>query len=105
MEKRIIAISVSLKAFDEVQRLRGERTWTGWLLQLIAKEHPDNQVIKDEIANLPKKKAKAEKPRKEKKAKSSKKAKAEKTDKEQQPQPTQEQMTAAEVSAPETRKS
>ena len=94
-----------MKAFDEVQRLRGERTWTGWLLQLIQKEHPDNQVIKDEIATLPQKKEKVKKPKKEKKAKVEVSAPTTEKPAEQTAQPTQEQMTAAGVSSPEMRKS
>jgi len=53
--RRIITIAVSPKAYDEIAKLKGDRTWTGWLLQLMQQEYPDNKVIQDEIANLPKK--------------------------------------------------
>jgi len=93
-------------------------------------EDPDNKVIQDEIAALPKKKAKAEKPKTKKgktktavetgvpSAEEAERVELEggetlimphthkpKKAKTEQPQPTKEQMTAAEVSSPETRKS
>lgn len=72
-DRRIIAIAVTPKAYDEIQKLKSDRTWTGYLIELVLLENPRNQVLTDELANLPKKKAKKEK----KVAKSEKVEKAE----------------------------
>jgi len=69
VERRIIAISVSPPAYDEIQKLKGERTWTRWALEMALIEHPDNEVIKAELENQPKKEPKPEKPKKAKKSK------------------------------------
>ena len=66
--KRIIAIAVSPKAYDEILKLKGERTWTKWLLELMLLEKPGHEVLYTELSDLTKlkaepkpKKAKAEK--------------------------------------------
>ena len=71
-DRRIIAIAVSPKAYDEIQKLKGGRTWTGYVIELALLENPQNQVLTDELANLPKKEVKEQKP----KAKKEKKGKA-----------------------------
>ena len=65
-EKRIIAIAVSPTAYDEIRRLKGQRTWSGYVLGLTLLENPENKILNDELANLTKhkpngKKAKASK--------------------------------------------
>lgn len=77
-DRRIIAIAVTPKAYDEIQKLKGDRTWTGYVIELALLENPQNQVLADELANLPKKEVKEQKPKAEKKAKKEKKAKVEK---------------------------
>lgn len=81
-DRRIIAIAVTPKAYDEIQKLKSDRTWTGYLIELVLLENPRNQVLTDELANLPKKEVKEQKPKAEKKAKKEKKAaKSEKVEK------------------------
>jgi len=75
-DRRIIAIAVTPKAYDEIQKLKGDRTWTGYVIELALLENPQNQVLTDELANLPKKEVKEQKPKAEKKAKKEKKGKA-----------------------------
>jgi len=72
--RRIIAIAVTPKAYDEIQKLKGDRTWTGYVIELALLENPQNQVLTDELANLLKKEVKEQKPKAEKKAKKEKKA-------------------------------
>jgi len=85
--KRIIAIAVSPKAYDEILTLKGERTWTRWLVELMLEEIPTNEILQSEFSELtktkeekPKAEPKAEKPKvelKPKKAKVKAEAKAE----------------------------
>lgn len=76
-DRRIIAIAVTPKAYDEVIKLKGDQTWTHFVLDAIERHVGGNEVLKAELEALPKK---AEpKPKPEKKAKV-KKVKAEPTD-------------------------
>lgn len=56
--KRIIAIAVSPRAYDEILTLKSERTWTQWLLELMSIENPMDEVIADELLELVKPKTK-----------------------------------------------
>ena len=64
-ERRIIAISVSHNAYDEIQKLKGDWTWTRGALEIALMEHYSDEVIEAEIENLPKKEPKAERKAKE----------------------------------------
>ena len=75
MERRIIAIQMLPKAYDEIQRLKGEETWTRFIIQCVLAKVGDNSILQDELASLTKE-PKAEKP----KAKKEKKAKVEKAE-------------------------
>ena len=69
--KRIIAIAVSPRAYGEILTLKGDRTWTKWLLELMLHESPINKVLNEELAcvdALKFAKPKAEKPKVEPKA-------------------------------------
>ena len=74
-EKRIIAIAVSPRAYDEILKLKGKVTWTDFTLRAVNALAGSNAILEEEIANLPKPKPKAEKP----KPKKEKKSKAEKS--------------------------
>ena len=67
-DRRIIAISASLGAYDELQKIKANRTWTGYMLQLALLEQPDNETLKSELANLPKHEPKEQKATKKAKA-------------------------------------
>ena len=69
-DKRIIAIAVSPRAYDEILKLKGERTWTKWLLELMSIENPTNEVLTDELLELVK--PKTEKPKTQPKPKKEK---------------------------------
>jgi len=77
VEKRIIAIQMLPKAYDEIQRLKGEETWTRFIIQCILAKVGDNSILQDELASLVKE-PKAEKPKveKPKKVKATRKGKA-----------------------------
>lgn len=75
-DRRIIAIAVSPRAYDEILKLKGKVTWTDFTLRAVNALVGSNAILEEEIANLPKPKPKAEKP----KPKKEKKAKAEKTE-------------------------
>jgi len=76
LDKRIIAIAVTPRAYDEIQRLKGNRTWTQYVLESMVILHPKNDILTDEYEASKKEpkqqKPKAEKPKKEKKAKAEK---------------------------------
>ena len=74
-DRRIIAIAVSPRAYDEILKLKGKVTWTDFTLRAVNALVGSNAILEEEIANLPRPKPKAEKP----KSKKEKKAKAEKT--------------------------
>ena len=104
-DRRIIAIAVSPKAYDEIQKLKGVRTWTGYVIELALLENPQNQVLTDELANLPKKEVKEQKPKAEKKAKKVKKAEASGEDKVamvilEEHEPTEAELKAIETEVP-----
>ncbi|GAH64060.1 unnamed protein product [marine sediment metagenome] len=104
-DRRIIAIAVSPKAYDEIQKLKGDRTWTDYVIELALLENPQNQVLTDELANLPKKEVKEQKPKAEKKAKKVKKAEASGEDKVamvilEEHEPTKEELKAIETGVP-----
>lgn len=80
-DRRIIAIAVSPKAYDEILTLKKDRTWTKWLVELMLLENPTNEILKDEFSELTK--TKEEKPKAEPKPK---KAKA-KVEAKSEPQP------------------
>ena len=54
-DRRIIAIAVSPKCYDEIQKLKADRTWTRWAVEMALLEHPDNETLKAELDSLPKK--------------------------------------------------
>jgi len=89
VERRIIAIQMLPKAYDEIQRLKGEETWTRFIIQCVLAKVGDNSILQDELKSLVKEpkepKPKAEKPKKVKKAKAEKKAKTKVIGKEQEP--------------------
>ena len=70
MERRIIAIQMLPNAYDEIQRLKGEETWTRFIIQCVLAKVGDNSILQDELASLTKE-PRAEKPKakKEKQAK------------------------------------
>ena len=65
------------KAYDEIQRLKGEEIWTRFIIQCVLAKVGDNSILQDELASLVKE-PKAEKPRveKPKKVKATRKGKA-----------------------------
>ncbi len=63
MERRIIAIQMLPKAYDEIQRLKGEETWTRFIIQCVLAKVGDNSILQDELASLTKE-PKVEKPKK-----------------------------------------
>lgn len=63
MERRIIAIQMLPKAYDEIQRLKGEETWTRFIIQCVLAKVGDNSILQDELASLVKE-PRAEKPAK-----------------------------------------
>jgi hypothetical protein len=75
-DRRIIAIAVSPRAYDEILKLKGKVTWTDFTLRAVNALVGSNTILEEEIANLPKPKPKAEKP----KPKKERKAKDEKTE-------------------------
>jgi len=60
--KRIIAIQMLPKAYDEIQRLKGEETWTRFIIQCVLAKVGDNSILQDELASL-EEKPKAKKPK------------------------------------------
>ena len=77
--KRIIAVAVSPKAYDEILTLKGDRTWTRWLVELMLLQNPTNEILQGEFSELtktkeekPKAEPKAEKPKAEKPKKAKK---------------------------------
>ena len=74
VEKRIIAIAVSPRAYDEILKLKGKVTWTDFTLRAVNALVGSNAILEEEIANLPRPKPKAAKPepKKEKKSKDKK---------------------------------
>ena len=73
-DRRIIAIAVSPRAYDEILKLKGKVTWTDFTLRAVNTLVGSNAILEEEIANLPKSKPKASKPKpkKEKKSKAKK---------------------------------
>lgn len=68
-DRRIIAIAVTPKAYDEILKLKGKSTWTNFTLMAVVKLVGGNPILEGEIAALPKKaepKPKVEKPKAEK---------------------------------------
>jgi len=63
LNKRIIAIQMLPKAYDEIQRLKEEETWTRFIIQCVLAKVGDNSILKDELKSLVKE-PKAEKPKK-----------------------------------------
>ena len=62
-DKRIIAIAVPPKAYDEILKLKGARTWTKWLIELMLLENPTNEILNNEMHGFTE--PKAEKPKAE----------------------------------------
>lgn len=60
-DRRIIAIAVSPRAYDEILKLKGKMTWTDFTLRAVNALVGSNAILEEEIANLPKPK-KAAKP-------------------------------------------
>lgn len=71
VERRIIAIQMLPKAYNEIQRLKGEETWTRFIIQCVLAKVGDNSILQDELASLTKE-PKAEKPKKVKATRKSK---------------------------------
>lgn len=65
-DRRIIAIAVSPRAYDEILKLKGKVTWTRWAVEMALLEHPDNETLKTELASLPKHEPKDKKEKKTK---------------------------------------
>lgn len=65
-DRRIIAIAVSPRAYDEILKLKGKVTWTDFTLRAVNALIGSNAILEEEIANLPKPKPKAEKAKAEK---------------------------------------
>jgi len=61
--RRIIAVSVSPTAYDEIQRLKGKETWTSFVIRAVDTLVGGNETLKFELDALPKHEPKAEKPR------------------------------------------
>ncbi len=68
MKRRIIAIQMLPKAYDEIQKLKAEETWTRFIIQCVLAKVGDNSILQDELASLVKE-PKEQKPKAEKKAK------------------------------------
>jgi len=62
VERRVIAIQMLPKAYDEIQRLKGEEIWTRFIIQCVLAKVGDNSILQDELASLTKE-PKAEKPK------------------------------------------
>ena len=88
-DRRIIAIAVSPRAYDEILKLKGKVTWTDFTLRAVNALVGGNAILEEEIANLPRPKPKAEKPKPKKPAK---------------PEPKEKPKPEAEKSKPETKK-
>jgi hypothetical protein len=74
-DRRVIAIQMLPKAYDEIQRLKGEETWTKFIIECVQAKVGDNSILQDELANLPKPKVpKPPNPKAEKKGKKAGKA-------------------------------
>lgn len=73
MERRIIAIQMLPKAYDEIQRLKGEETWTRFIIRCVLVKVGDNGILQDELASLTKE-PRAEKPKAKKTSKAKRKA-------------------------------
>jgi len=58
-ERRIIAISMLPKAYDEIQRLKAEETWTKFIIECVLAKVGDNSILQDELASLVKEPKKA----------------------------------------------
>jgi hypothetical protein len=71
-DRRVIAIQMLPKAYDEIQRLKGEETWTKFIIECALAKVGDNSILQDELSNLPK--PKEPKPKAEKKGKKAGKA-------------------------------
>ena len=70
VERRIIAIQMLPKAYDEIQRLKGEETWTRFIIQCVLAKVGDNSILQDEFKSLAKEpKAEKTKTKKVKKTK------------------------------------
>jgi len=54
VERRIIAIQMLPKAYDEIQRLKGEETWTRFIIQCVLAKVGDNSILQNELASLTK---------------------------------------------------
>jgi len=82
-DRRVIAIQMLPAAYTEIQRLKGDETWTKFIIECVIAKAGDNSILKDELASLPE--PKEPKPKAEKKAKGKKAAKTKVTGEEQEP--------------------
>ena len=102
LDKRIIAIQMLPTAYDEIQRLKGEETWTRFIIECVLAKVGNNDILQGELESLIKAKdvapPKAEKPKKVKKAKVEKEAKTKVTGEEREP--TEAEVRAIEAEAP-----
>lgn len=84
LDKRIIAIQMLPKAYDEIQRLKGEETWTRFIIECVRAKVGNNTILQDELATLLQeaeaRKVKTEKPKAEKPKKAAKSEKVEKAE-------------------------
>jgi len=56
-DRRVIAIQMLPKAYDEIQRLKDKETWTKFIIECVLAKVGGNIILQDELANLPKPKA------------------------------------------------
>lgn len=109
-DRRIIAIAVTPKAYDEILKLKGKDTWTAFVLHATVKYVGGNEILEREIDALPAKKEpkpKAEKKAKEPKSKKVKKEKvvtapSETLPEEGSPEPTEAELKELGVKQGET---
>ncbi|MBA7596788.1 hypothetical protein ES703_03777 [subsurface metagenome] len=97
LDKRVIAIQMLPKAYNEIQRLKGEQTWTRFIIECVLAKVGDNTILQEELAGLiaeaEARKVKVEKP----KAKKGKKAAKTKATGEE---PTETELEAIEAEQP-----
>lgn len=58
-DRRVIAIQMLPGAYTEIQRLKGEETWTKFIIECVIAKVGDNNILKDELASLTKEPKKA----------------------------------------------
>lgn len=69
-DRRVIAIQMLPKAYTEIQRLKGEATWSKFIIECVIAKVGNNDILTAELASLPE--PKQPKPKAEKKVKKAK---------------------------------